>query len=339
MSMPHKISAMIKSALNGRAGVIVMLIMLLMVNSLVVSSQDDKTVPKKDNKPVPKAQPKSLTAEEEIPDSLLHPRWKIKKTVPVTVEDLDSTTVDLKSPDNVKQTTEYDDSLNMYFIGTKIGDSYLNAPLIMTPEEYRAWSEKKMISSFFRKKNAEEAANKGKDQFDFTDMHFDLGPAEKIFGPGGVRIKTQGTAELKLGATFKNIDNPSLPIRNRKTKTFDFDEKINLNLTGKVGDKVNMSLNYNTDATFDFDTKNIKLRYEGKEDEIIKLVEAGNVSFPSNNSLVRGASSLFGIRTDMQFGKLKLQTVLSQKKSSSKSVSSKGGTQMNPFEINVADYQ
>ena len=116
MSMPHKISAMIKSALNGRAGVIAMLIMLLMVNSLVVSSQDDKTVPKKDNKPVPKAQPKSLTAEEEIPDSLLHPRWKIKKTVPVTVEDLDSTSVDLKSPDNVKQTTEYDDSLNMYFV-------------------------------------------------------------------------------------------------------------------------------------------------------------------------------------------------------------------------------
>ena len=75
-----------------------------------------------------------------------------------------------------------------------------------------------------------------------------------------------------------------------------------------------MNLNYNTDATFDFDAQNFKLRYEGKEDEIIKLVEGGNVSFPSNNSLVQGSSSLFGIRTDMQFGKLKLQTVLSQKK-------------------------
>ena len=80
-------------------------------------------------------------------------------------------------------------------------------------------------------------------------------------------------------------------------------------MNGKVGDKVNMNLNYNTDATFDFDAQNFKLRYEGKEDEIIKLVEGGNVSFPSNNSLVQGASSLFGIRTDMQFGKLKLQTV------------------------------
>ena len=170
-------------------------------------------------------------------------------------------------------------------------------------------------------------------------MHFDLGPAEKIFGPGGVRIKTQGTAELKFGATLKNIDNPSLPIRNRKTTTMDFDEKINLNVNGKVGDKVNMNLNYNTDATFDFDTQNMKLKYDGKEDEIIKLVEAGNVSFPSNSSLITGASSLFGIRTDMQFGKLKLQTVVSQKKSSSKSVSSKGGVQLTPFEINVADYE
>ncbi|MGX8698162.1 MAG: cell surface protein SprA, partial [Prevotella sp.] len=108
---------------------------------------------------------------------------------------------------------------------------------------------------------------------------------------------------------------------------------------GKVGDKVNMNLNYNTDATFDFDTKNLKLKYDGKEDEIIKLVEAGNVSFPSNNSLVHGASSLFGIHTEMQFGKLKLQTVVSQKKSTSSSVSSKGGTSTTAFEIDVADYE
>ena len=144
---------------------------------------------------------------------------------------------------------------------------------------------------------------------------------------------------MKFGANIKNIDNPSLPIRNRKTTAMDFDEKINVNVNGKVGDKVNMNLNYNTDATFDFDTQNFKLRYEGKEDEIIKLVEGGNVTFPSNNSLVQGASALFGIRTDMQFGKLKLQTVLSQKKSSNKSVSSRGGKQLTPFEIDAADYE
>ena len=315
-----------------------MMLLVLMVGlaSAQVLQQDDN---RKDNKTTPKAQPKAKVEDESIPDSLLHARWRIQHTAPVLVEDLDSSALDLRMPENIKQQVEYDDSLNVYRIGSKIGDSYLNAPVVMTPEEYMRWSERKAREQYFRKKDAETAKAAGKDKFDFSDMHFDLGPAEKIFGPGGVRVKTQGTAELKIGATHKNIENPSLPIRNRKTTAFDFDEKINLSVNGKVGDKVNMNLNYNTDATFDFDTKNLKLKYDGKEDEIIKLVEAGNVSFPSNNSLVHGASSLFGIRTDMQFGKLKLQTVVSQKKSTSKSVSSKGGTQTTPYEIDVAEYE
>ena len=277
--------------------------------------------------------------EEEIPDSLLHPRWPVQRTTPITYDDLDQGVFDLQRPDNMKQTVEYNDSLDRYIIGYKIGGTYVSTPVMMTQEEYMRWSERKSWGDFYRSKSEEVRKQQGKEKFDFTDMHFDLGPAEKIFGPGGVRIKTQGSAELKFGATLKNIDNPSLPIRNRKTTTIDFDEKINLSVNGKVGDKVNMNLNYNTDATFDFDTQNLKLKYEGKEDEIIKLVEGGNISFPSNNSLVRGASSLFGLRTDMQFGKLSLQTVFSQKKSSSKSVSSKGGVQLTPFEIDVADYE
>ena len=311
-------------------------IFLLSICALAMPPQDTKTARRK---PVPKAQPKIAADDETIPDSLLHPRWKIKRTAPLTTADLDSSSLDLRMPDNIKQQVVYNDSLGLYFIGSKIGDSYLNAPILMTPEEYRKWSERRAMANFFKKKNDEAAASKGKEKFSFSDMKFDLGPAEKIFGPGGVRIKTQGTAELKLGANFKSIDNPSLPVRNRNTKAFDFDEKINLNVNGKVGDKVNMNLNYNTDATFDFDTKNIKLRYEGKEDEIVKLVEAGNVTFPSNSSLIKGASSLFGVRTDLQFGKLKLQTVLSQKNSTTKSVSSKGGTQLTPFEIDAANYE
>ena len=263
---------------------VIAIVVLLSVCALAVPPQDDKTA----RNDAVKEQP-VISSNDVIPDSLLHSRWKIQKTVPTSQSDLRRSPLDLSMPDNIKQEVVYDDSLNVYYIGSKIGDSYLNSPVMMTPEEYQKWSEKKALDEFFKSKNATEFENKGKEKFDFTDMHFDLGPAEKIFGPGGVRIKTQGTAELKLGINKKNVDNPSLPERNRKTTAFDFDEKVNLNLTGKVGDKVNMSLNYNTDATFDFDTKNIKLKYEGKEDEIIKLVEAGNVSFPSNSSLVTGA--------------------------------------------------
>ena len=290
---------------------------------------------------VPKTNSLSLfTPHSSLPaDTLEKARWRIQKTAPVIVEDLDSSAIDLKWPENIRQSVEYDDSSNVYYVGSKMGDTYLNAPVLMTPEEYAKWRERQAMRDFFRKKDVETMATKGEDKFSFADMHFDLGPAEKIFGPGGVRIRTQGTAELKIGVNLKSIDNPSLPIRNRKTTAFDFDEKINLNVNGRVGDKVNMNLNYNTDATFDFDTQNLKLKYDGKEDEIIKLVEGGNVSFPSNNSLVKGASSLFGIRTDMQFGRLKLQTVVSQKKSSTKSVASKGGAQTTAFEFDATDYE
>lgn len=217
--------------------------------------------------------------------------------------------------------------------------SYLTAPILMTPEEYQKWSLKQSMAQYYRHRNQELFVNNGNNKFDFTDMHFSLGAAEKIFGPGGVQIKTQGSAELKMGANLKFVDNPALASNRRSTFGFDFDTKINVSMTGKVGDKVNMNLNYNTDATFDADAQNMKLKYDGKEDEIIKLVEAGNVSLPSNMSLVPGVSSLFGIRTDLQFGKLKLQTVVSQKKSATTSVSGKGGSSTQSFEFPATDYE
>ena len=266
-------------------------------------------------------------------------RYAVSKTAPDNEEDLERKAVDLRNPENLTTETTYDDRTHMYVVGNKIGDSYLSVPLLMTPEEYAAWSMQRSLDAYFRNKNQEEFAKEGKkEKFDFTDMKFDLGPAEKIFGPGGVQIKTQGSAELKFGFNQKSIDNPSLPARSRNTFGFDFDEKINLSINGKVGDKVNLNMNYNTEATFDFDSKKMKLKYDGKEDEIIKLLEAGNVSFPTNSSLISGATSLFGIRADLQFGKLSLQTVVSQKTSESSSVSSKGGSQLTEFEIDVADY-
>ncbi|MQN83584.1 cell surface protein SprA [Segatella copri] len=295
--------------------------------------QDDKKKPRTST-----AQPVQLD-EDTIPDSLLHTRWQIQRTQPYSLSDLYQSPLDLKRPDNLQYQVVYNDTIDRYIIGNRMGSTWLSAPIMLTPKEYLAWTEQQQRNSYFRKLNDEIFQAKGKEKFDFSDMHFDLGPAEKIFGPGGIRVKTQGSAELKFGINKKSIDNPSLPIRNRKTTMMDFDEKINLNVNGKVGDKVNMNLNYNTDATFDFDAQNMKLKYDGKEDEIIKLVEAGNVSFPSNSSLIKGASSLFGVRTDMQFGKLKLQMVASQKKSASKSVSTRGGVQLTPFELNVADYE
>ncbi len=304
-------------------------------------------------------------------DNKKKPLFSVRKTGTESKKDLKKKTADLKDPDNLKTETVYDENDDTYTVGTTLdatgatggkkgsagnqpsapqkqpaasltparATSYLNAPLLMTPEEYREWTLKESMAAYWRQKNAESFENSGKSKFDFTDMHFDLGPAEKIFGPGGVQLKTQGSAELKVGVNMKKVDNPALAASRRKTTGFDFDEKINLSMNGKVGDKINLNLNYNTEATFDFDAQNLKLKYDGKEDEIIKLIEAGNVSFPSNVSLVPGVSSLFGLRTDVQFGRLKMQTVVSQKKSASSSVSSKGGSQTTNFEFSATNYE
>ncbi len=275
-----------------------------------------------------------LSSAPGIPDDTI----KVKKT-DYPYSHPDEYAMDLHDPENIKYDEgTYDDKSGLYKVGTKLGDNFLSAPTLMTPEEYLKWTERKSMDAYFRERNDSLMKTKGKSKFDFSDMKFDLGPAEKIFGPGGVQVKTQGSAELKFGYTYKYTDNPSLSERNRTTSTFDFDEKVNISVNAKVGDKMNFNINYNTDATFDFDAKNLKLSFEGKEDDIVKLLEAGNVTFPTNSGLIRGASSLFGIRTDLQFGKLNLQTVVSQKKSQSKSVSSKGGSQLSSFDIQAYNY-
>lgn len=244
----------------------------------------------------------------------------------------------LPDPDNITREVTYDENDDTYSIGYKLGGEYLQVPDVMTPDEYTRMLMQRSLQSFYREKYADEVKAQGDNKFDFTNMKFDLGPAEKIFGPGGVQVRTSGSAAIKFGYTRNKVDNPSLSIQNRTTGGFDFDEQINLNINAKVGDKINMNLNYNTEATFDIDAKMIKMRYEGKEDEIIRLLEAGNISFPTNSSLIQGASSLFGIRSDLQFGKLKLQMVLSQKESSSASVHSQGGQQITDFEIDASSY-
>lgn len=282
-----------------------------------------------------KSESKAVAEVEE--DTIPKSRFSVSKTSVQDMED-ETHTADLKNPENLKTEVHYDEASGTYRYGTKLGEEWLEAPFFLSGEEYARWQSARILSKFYKEKNKTLYKEKGRDKFDFSDMQFNIGPLEKIFGPGGVRIKTQGSAELKIGANMRNVDNPSLSEENRKVFAFDFNEKINLNLNGKVGDKVNMDFNYNSDATFTFDTQNIKLRYEGKEDEIIKLIEAGNVSLPTNSSLIRGATSLFGVRADLQFGKLKLQTVVSQKKSSTTSVNSQGGVQLTDYEIDVNNY-
>ena len=278
------------------------------------------------------------TTKKAAPAS--QPRYPVSKTVPETYQDVEKQhPIDLHDPENVKTIIEYDPLLDRYLLRTKVGEDDITTPVSMTVSEYLDYTIRQSMGAYFKEKNNELLLEDGKEQtFSPFDMKFDLGPAEKLFGPGGVQLQTQGTAEIKMGIKHNSTENPALPERARSRTFFDFDSEINLNVKAKVGDKINFDMNYNTEATFDYDSKKLKLAYEGKEDEIIKVLEAGNVSMRTSNSLIRGGTSLFGVRSELQFGKLRVNTLFSQQNSEAKTVSSRGGVQTTPFELALDQY-
>ncbi|MCI9284744.1 MAG: cell surface protein SprA, partial [Muribaculaceae bacterium] len=211
-------------------------------------------------------------------------------------------------------------------------------PFYLTPEQFNDWQNRMSMRNYLRQRNAEAGEGKDKEPFNILDMNFALGPLEKIFGPGGVSLKTQGSVTLSMGVKSNKTDNPALSLDSRRKTYFDFDQKIQATVQASVGDRMKFNMTYNTDATFDFDSKNIKLAYEGKEDDIVKSIEAGNVSMTTGSSLIRGSTALFGLKTQLQFGKLTATALVSQQNSQSTSVSSKGGAQTTDFTVRVDDY-
>lgn len=272
-------------------------------------------------------------------DSAVWAPVRVQQLGAETYEELSApqSSMDLQTPDNVQTEVEYQPATGYYVIHTKIGDVDIATPYLMTPSEYNAYTEQQQMHRYWQEKIGEVEHNNEK-KFDITDMKFNIGPADKVFGPGGVQLKMQGSAELLFGFKHQYIENPSLTERSRNNNIFDFDEKIQVSVNGKVGDKLNFNMSYNTEASFSFDQQNLKLAYKGKEDDIIQSIEAGNVTMDLNSSLIRGSQALFGIKTNLQFGKLKVQALISQQNSESQSVSSKGGAQMTNFEVSGDSY-
>ena len=194
------------------------------------------------------------------------------------------------------------------------------------------------MQRYYRERNMGLITEKEKQPFNILDMNFDLGPLEKIFGPGGVSLKTQGSVQVSMGIKSNKTDNPSLSLSARRKTYFDFDQKIQATIAASVGNRLKFNMTYNTDATFDFDSKNLKLAYEGEEDDIVKSIEAGNVSMTTGSSLIRGSTALFGIKSKLQFGKLTATALVSQQNSESKTVNTQGGAQTTQFSVNADEY-
>ncbi len=275
--------------------------------------------------PAPVAQPDS-------PDL----KYPIKDRTGDFVTDKSTNPFYLKDPPAIEEKVEYDPETGMYVVTEKVGGQSVKPPMYMTYEDYLKYTEKREREAYVRER--QNAVNLVEDKSLIPPIQVKKQFFDKLFGGSKIEIKPQGNVEMTLGGNVQKTANPNIPLRNRRTGGFDFDMNININVIGKIGDKLQLGVKYNTQSGFDFDNQ-VKLGYTGDEDDIIKVIEAGNVSLPLQTRLITGSQTLFGLKTQFQFGRLTWTSVISQQKSKKETMIIENGAQRQNFEIRSDMYE
>ncbi len=245
----------------------------------------------------------------------------------------------LGRPSNMTTVVEYDPQTHGYIRYTKVGDIVIRKEY-MTFAEYQEWQMEQMMNNYWSDKQKD--AIRGDDSegllsnipgFNEISRKLDL-----LNGMPEISITPTGSADLTLQGVYNYTQNPSIDESKRGKFRFEFDENIQLTMNAKIGDLMDFDINWNTQATFDFENQ-IKLKYEGKEDDILQLLEAADISFPLNTTLIKGSQRLFGVHSKLKFGNLTIDAVASQKETSTENMQVQGGASAQEFEIRADEYE
>lgn len=236
----------------------------------------------------------------------------------------------------VKQEVTYDPETGLYILTETAGGYEVKPPIYLTQKEYMDWVSKKSEEDFWKDRANTDAVMEGKGLI--PEMYIGGGLFNRLFGGSTVDIRPSGNLDLTVGYSWQNIQNLQLLEKQRKTSNPDFDMNINLNVVGKIGEKLKLNTAYNTQATFNFENQ-IKLDYSGDEDQIIQKLEAGNVSMPLRSQLIQGSQTLFGFKTQLKFGKLSVTGLLSQQQSKMENIQVQGGAQTKDFQLLADQYE
>jgi len=279
--------------------------------------------------------------------------------------------IKMKLPSGITSKYVYNAEENYYEFTQPIAGYELGYPLILSPEEYWELVRKESTQSYFREKQQlyENQSNKNQSALKNILPNFRLNSdvLETIFGGDEISLIPQGSIAVDMGVLWQKNDNPSLSPRNRSNLSFDFDQQIRLGMVGKIGERLSINANYDTQATFDFQNlikisynpptvqdvtgidmsgintqdplSNVGNMFKSNEDNILQNIEVGNISMPLTSSLIQGAQSLFGLKTEMKFGRTRVTTVLSEQRSQNNSVVAQGGGTISDFNLTALDYE
>jgi cell surface protein SprA len=240
-------------------------------------------------------------------------------------------------PPNLVRTFVYDVATNRYILYEQIGNLLFRPPQYLTFVEYLRLKQMEDQRNYF-KKLADNYAYQSQQPGFIPQIQVRNATFERIFGSPTIDIRPQGSVEATLSGQLNSNQNPLFSTTQRNQFNFNFDQRIQLNMTGTIGDKLTIATNYNTDAQFQFDNQ-VKLDYVGHPDDIIQEIQAGTVSMPLNTTLITGVQALFGVKTKLKFGNLRVTTILSQQRSQSKTITITNGSQQGQLNVSAADYE
>ncbi|MBP1838364.1 cell surface protein SprA [Formosa algae] len=249
--------------------------------------------------------------------------------------------IHMNNPSSIESKYTYDAFTDRYIYTETVGEFNINYPIILTPAEYERLVQAENLKSYYKQKiDAFDGKKEGSEDAKknlLPEFYVNSSFFESVFGGSTIEVIPQGSVEMDLGVLFSKQDNPSFSPQNQSNFSFDFDQRISLSLLGKVGTRLQVTANYDTESTFDFQNL-VKLEYTPTEDDIVQKIEVGNISMPLNSSLITGAQSLFGVKTQLKFGKTTVTGVFSQQNSETTTVISEGGGTSEEFELYARDY-
>ena len=171
-------------------------------------------------------------------------------------EEADLGTLKLPVPSSVTSQYTYDPTTERYIFSQEIGGYPISVPLVLTVKEYQDLVLKEKMQTYFQEKvQALSGRGEGVEETQknlLPELYVNNKFFESIFGSNAIDITPQGSIGIDLGYRYQRNDNPIASVINRRSPGFEFDQRISLSLLGKIGERLQITANYDTESTFDF---------------------------------------------------------------------------------------
>ncbi len=159
----------------------------------------------------------------------------------------------------------------------------------------------------------------------------------------GAKLKIDGQQEISFGGgtSRSSTDLPNEYGGSSLFPVLTMDQKLRVRLTGTVGDKIHVLIDHDSERQNQLKNK-VSLKYEGDEDEVVKLIELGDTrfDFPSRGyaSFPNTREGLFGVKTVLQFANLQVTALATKEQGESRTGVFTSGARVDSFNIYAKDY-